>query len=530
MRSLPRGTLNAIKRGLVVLLTFLVINFYWRDHHPSTSTSLLGASLNGQGGEGHGGLPYPLPRTRLLRNSIPLTQILNHAPGYTVFRDLYFHKGIYLILTDSPHEIPKNLDHIAFIENRPVEVPKPVEMLEVRREPIIGNFPKGMIHDAFITPEEAVKRFDVGKVEVVKGISFVNNDKKFVNHFYHWIGEAFTGAWRVYTNLFTKNSIPLQAIPDPDRFIFMHVDDHMFDYEDLSTWEGGWRDRQGLNLWYTKKLFPNAVIETLEDWEDRMNSDTIYRFETVILADRFGGHAGPTSSYKPWGDAFRLDVPKNWFQPLRERLLADYKGPIPVERTKEGAPKTKLPVITYITRQTTTRRLTDESHDDLMKELDRIRKEKLAEVNVEEFEERSVEDQIAIMGRTSILISVHGNGLTNALWMNPGPHSGVFEFQPNWCRFNDFGPLAEGNGIPHWIVNADTICAPAECGIRGCIDPENPVVNSDHIEIDASFVAKQVRSILATGKPDYVPARANPLYPEEEPGMWPGTPGWKGGR
>jgi hypothetical protein len=74
------------------------------------------------------------------------------------------------------------------------------------------------------------------------------------------------------------------------------------------------------------------------------------------------------------------------------------------------------------------------------------------------------------------------------------------------------------------------MCAPAECGIRGCIDPENPVVNSDHIEIDASFVAKQVRSILATGKPDYVPARANPLYPEEEPGMWPGTPGWKGGR
>ena len=147
---------------------------------------------------------------------------------------------------------------------------------------------------------------------------------------------------------------------------------------------------------------PNAVIETLEDWEDRMSSDTIYRFETVILADRFGGHAGPTSSYKPWGDAFRLDVPKNWFQPLRERLLIDYKGPIPVERTKEGAPKTKLPVITYITRQTTTRRLTDESHDELMKELDRIRKEKLAEVNVEEFEERSVEDQIVIMGRTSV--------------------------------------------------------------------------------------------------------------------------------
>jgi hypothetical protein len=173
MRSLPRGTLNAIKRGLVVLLTFLVINFYWRDHHPLRASSVSGfdSSLNGLDGEGHGGLPYPLPRTRLLRDQVPLTQILNHAPGYTVFRDLYFHRGIYLILTDSPHEIPKNLDHIAFIENRPVEVPKPVEMLEVRREPIIGNFPKGMIHDAYITPDETVKRFDVGNVEVVKGIS-----------------------------------------------------------------------------------------------------------------------------------------------------------------------------------------------------------------------------------------------------------------------------------------------------------------------------------------------------------------------
>ena len=144
------------------------------------------------------------------------------------------------------------------------------------------------------------------------------------------------------------------------------------------------------------------MIETTEEWEDRTNSDNIYRFETLILADRFGGHQGVASSFKPWGDALRLDVHNLWLNPLRQRLLGDYKGKVPVGTTKTGAPKTKLPVITYITRQQTTRRLDDEGHDGLMRELDMIRKEGLAEVNVEMFEERSVQDQIAIMGRTSV--------------------------------------------------------------------------------------------------------------------------------
>ena len=149
-------------------------------------------------------------------------------------------------------------------------------------------------------------------------------------------------------------------------------------------------------------LSPNTPIETAEDWEERTASDKLFRFETVVLADRFAGHKGPTASFKPWGDAFRMDVHENWLKPLRERLLEGYKGLVPVGTTKSGAPDTKLPVITYITRQQTTRRLTNESHTELMLELNQIKREGLAEVNVEIFEERSVQDQIAIMGRTSV--------------------------------------------------------------------------------------------------------------------------------
>ena len=144
------------------------------------------------------------------------------------------------------------------------------------------------------------------------------------------------------------------------------------------------------------------MIETKALWEDRTNSDTIYRFETLILADRNGGHRGFTAAFKPWGDVFRLEVHDHWLGPLRQRLLDGYKGTIPTGTTASGGPKSKLPVITYITRQQTTRKLTSKAHDDLVRELEQIKKENLAEVNIEMFEERSVQDQIAIMGRTSV--------------------------------------------------------------------------------------------------------------------------------
>lgn len=165
MRSLPRGTLNAVKRGLVVLLTFLVINLYWTGHSTSSSTSTVFRA----GSDGPGELPYPLPRTRLLRGKVPITQVLNHAPGFTVFKDVYYQRGRYIIVTDSPHEIPSHLDQIAYIEGRPDNVPEPIELIEVRRPPIMNNMPTDRDH--YITPESALRRFDPANIEVIAGIS-----------------------------------------------------------------------------------------------------------------------------------------------------------------------------------------------------------------------------------------------------------------------------------------------------------------------------------------------------------------------
>lgn len=169
MRRLPRGGLNWVKRGLVVVLTFLVINLYWTGHPSSSLSSGSTTSRTTAGTEDR--LPYPIPPRRLFRGRLPITQVLAHAPGFTIFRDVYFQRGRYIILTDAPYEIPDDLGKIAFVENQPEGEPKPVELVEVRKPPIMGNMPEFLERDRFVTPEMALRRFDPGKVEVVEGIS-----------------------------------------------------------------------------------------------------------------------------------------------------------------------------------------------------------------------------------------------------------------------------------------------------------------------------------------------------------------------
>ena len=57
-----------------------------------------------------------------------------------------------------------------------------------------------------------------------------------------------------------------------------------------------------------------------------------------------------------------------------------------------------------------------------------------------------------------------------------------------------------------------SMCAPGECGARGCEAKGVEDPNSDKIVIDSRFISKQVRSILKTGKPDYVPLPSYILY------------------
>jgi len=60
--------------------------------------------------------------------------------------------------------------------------------------------------------------------------------------------------------------------------------------------------------------------------------------------------------------------------------------------------------------------------------LRRLERENGYEVNIVAMDKLTREEQIKLAARTTIMMGVHGNGLTALLWMNPTPRSAVMEF------------------------------------------------------------------------------------------------------
>lgn len=86
---------------------------------------------------------------------------------------------------------------------------------------------------------------------------------------------------------------------------------------------------------------------------------------------------------------------------MKDRLLADYTGPVTLDDPSHEHSK---PVITYISRQTAAhRRLKEEVHEELITELQKLEKEGLAEIQVEEFTDADPKnEQVAKLSRTTV--------------------------------------------------------------------------------------------------------------------------------
>lgn len=125
-----------------------------------------------------------------------------------------------------------------------------------------------------------------------------------------------------------------------------------------------------------------------------------YRITMAILADRSGGHAGPSSAYKPFGDVLRLPVSPDWLVGLKHRIVADYHGPTPLSMPEK-------PLVLYLQRQTDGRRLVEEDHEALIKELYKLRDDGIAEVDLEAFDSAmAFDEQVARISRATVSLSL----------------------------------------------------------------------------------------------------------------------------
>ncbi|KAF9496982.1 hypothetical protein BDN71DRAFT_1494937 [Pleurotus eryngii] len=372
------------------------------------------------------------------------TKFIRGRPGFMMFQNLYLHNGTFYAITSHPESIP---------ESSRVLCGPPVP-----KEKWVDHPPATAQRWQVLTPAEAEQVLGKRLAGVLAGTTFLFNDgpgkEGFLGHYFHFVAEAFAGAWRVYT------SSPLSLLRNtaadivfPSRVMLPRGDD--------------WRDiRANLNTWFLNTILPNTAVEDIYQWEDRAKSNSVHVFSEIIIVDRWTAHRVPESEAQVWNkmtaDIMASPAPFDWWSPLRHSLM---------QRIGIEGNARNRPVITYIDRcvalplvdigtspsirQATGRKLVKEDHDTFVKALAQFGEDHDVEINSVQMEYLSKAEQFDIGTRTDIMVGVHGNGLSHQMWMKAG--GSVLELYDTGGFMRDYQLLAEAMHHTHYVIWNDTI-------------------------------------------------------------------------
>ncbi|KAF8345464.1 hypothetical protein F5887DRAFT_884888 [Amanita rubescens] len=385
------------------------------------------------------------------------------ARGFTVLDRLYMKNGTFFVVTSDSSRFPPR-EHII---SRPVDVGVGNDIAPTDKEL------------QFISPTQA--REVLGDHAIpIDGVSFILTDNgQFINHYYHLWGEMILGAWRVYSSL-ASSVKTVATLPFPSRLILPHI----------SPTE--WRDPVNVNGPLLRAAFPSSSVLASDVWNDLLYLGEPVVFQRALVINREAAHGDPLFLvwFKMIAGTWNVTVPPGFWEPLRRTAVENALGYLPdALGSGDGG---KLPVVTYISRQSTGRRLREEDHEGLVRSLRELDEEGLCEVHVVRMERMSLKAQIELVARTTVLVGVHGNGLTHQLWMPRTSRSTVVEiFAPGSYNF-DYEILSRNMGHRHYAVWNDTLLTypPGSYHERVVFGDD---FHSSSIPVDGQAVAKVVR-------------------------------------
>lgn len=380
---------------------------------------------------------------------VPLTEHVAGLHGYQVFDNLYIQDGNYVAV-----------------------VPKGASRRAARAMPsqseVLGQ---GDIGFKIIESDEVELEFGKSVIGRLPGVTVIFNDKPgaagYMIYHSNFVSECFAGAFKALAAAPPRRS--LNSLPS--RIMFPKCND----FE-------GWSDERGLTPTLLTTLFPSAHIEEEGGWRVRVKSGMPVVLDRVVIVDRPAAHTGKGDVEK-WGKMFgnvaKLDTPEDFFEPVRQAMM---KG------LGIKSKPTSKPVVTYLDHQADGRRLLKEDHTRLLAALKSLTD--VAEVHVAKPKQMTVKEKIELIGKSSILLSVHNEDLLQQVWMKASDVSTVIEifdvggYSPDWAL------LAKMMGHRHLAIHNDAIFTNPTRRV------ESPGFHGSGIRVDGGFVAEIIRDIL----------------------------------
>ncbi|KAH7108116.1 hypothetical protein BKA62DRAFT_739997 [Auriculariales sp. MPI-PUGE-AT-0066] len=392
--------------------------------------------------------PAHTPKVSPGSHALPITRLVAHAPGWTLFENLYMANGTLFVLTDEERgawpELRMMTSTGLIAENTPENI--------LAREPNQYNMD-------FVGPYEARKRWPAGAWGVTGSTFLFNEPAQFIAHYYHGCAELLFGTWAFYAGIYDPHISQRgeATLPPVTRAIFTHAENQR------------WRDGSKFNAYFLYSAFPSITIEGEEDWNDRIfmtrNGDRAWVFERVLLADRSAAFRGESCGGKTQriaSEAYEYvqnKTTKYWWEPMRRSVLrfAGVDEAILDAGVNYGTEEQQPIVISYISRQGGDRRkLKDKDHDGLVAAVTALAKERGWEFTVVNAGGMSQEEQLLMAARTTIMLGVHGNGLTHLLLMAQTPITTVIEILYPGGFTHDYHWTAKAIGFRHFAVWNDT--------------------------------------------------------------------------
>jgi len=214
--------------------------------------------------------------------------------------------------------------------------------------------------------------------------------------------------------------------------------------------------------------------------------------------------------------AGKLDLIGNWWASMRAALIR-YAGGDPHEDLSPVLQVPETVVITYINRQGTRRHLLEEDNRALVAAVEELVERKNREggkkweFNDVHAEQISLDEQIKFAAKTTIMLGVHGNGLTHLVFMKPTRVSAVVEMFIPGGFARDYEWTSRSLGMTHYSVwNNESFTHPHEPTW-----PDYPEgFHGSSIPVNGAFVAKLIEDHVATREQGVSSVDNSPVHDE----------------